>query len=121
MQAAVSGSTGADGMVTRATEVGTAVGHVVAGFFIVLFSTYFFLADGERIWSWLVRIAPRAARERVDASGRVAWVSLTQFVRATVLVALARRDRDHARRRGSSACRSWWPSACWSSSARSSP
>nr|WP_300046584.1 AI-2E family transporter [uncultured Nocardioides sp.] len=88
MQAAVSGSTGTDGMVTRATEVGTALGHVVAGFFIVLFSTYFFLADGERIWSWLVRIAPRAARERVDASGRVAWVSLTQFVRATVLVAL---------------------------------
>jgi predicted PurR-regulated permease PerM len=89
VQAAVSDSTGADGMVTRVTEVGTAVGHVVAGFFIVLFSTYFFLADGERIWSWLVRIAPRAARERVDASGRVAWVSLTQFVRATVLVALA--------------------------------
>jgi predicted PurR-regulated permease PerM len=85
----VSGSTGADGILTRATEVGTAVGHGVAGFFIVLFSTYFFLADGERIWSWLVRIAPRAARERVDASGRVAWVSLTQFVRATVLVALA--------------------------------
>ncbi len=88
VQSAVSGSTGADGMVTRATEVGTAVGHVVAGFFIVLFSTYFFLADGERIWSWLVRLTPRAARERVDASGRVAWVSLTQFVRATVLVAL---------------------------------
>jgi predicted PurR-regulated permease PerM len=89
VQSAVSGSTGADGMVTRATEVGTAVGHVVAGFFIVLFSTYFFLADGERIWAWLVRLTPRAARERVDASGRVAWVSLTQFVRATVLVALA--------------------------------
>jgi predicted PurR-regulated permease PerM len=88
-QAAVSDSTGADGILTRLTEVGTAVGHVVAGFFIVLFSTYFFLADGERIWSWMVRIAPRAARERVDASGRVAWVSLTQFVRATVLVALA--------------------------------
>lgn len=89
IQAAVTDSTGTDGMVTRVTEVGTAVGHVVAGFFIVLFSTYFFLADGERIWAWLVRIAPRAARERVDASGRVAWRSLTQFVRATVLVALA--------------------------------
>ena len=89
LQSAVSGSTGTNGIVTRATEVGTAVGHVVAGFFIVLFSTYFFLADGDRIWAWLVRLAPRAARERVDASGRVAWVSLTQFVRATVLVALA--------------------------------
>ncbi|WP_395696305.1 AI-2E family transporter [Nocardioides sp.] len=69
------------------TEVGTALGHVVAGFFIVLFSTYFFLADGERIWAWLVRIAPRAARPHVDSSGRVAWISLTQFVRATVIVA----------------------------------
>ena len=69
--------------------MGTAVGHVFAGFFIVLFSTFFFLSDGGRIWSWLVRLAPRAAREHVDGSGRVAWISLTQFVRATVLVALA--------------------------------
>lgn len=71
----------------RATEVGAVVGHVVAGFFIVLFSTYFFLADGGLIWSWVVRIFPRAARLQADASGRVAWRSLTQFVRATVLVA----------------------------------
>ncbi len=89
VQGAITDSTGADGVLTSLTEVGTAVGHLVAGFFIVLFSTYFFLADGDRIWAWMVRLAPRAARERVDASGRVAWVSLTQFVRATVLVALA--------------------------------
>lgn len=69
------------------TEVGTALGHILAGFFIVLFSTYFFLADGERIWAWIVRLAPRAARQHVDSSGRVAWISLTQFVRATVIVA----------------------------------
>ena len=79
----------AGGAVTRVTEVGTVLGHVVAGFFIILFATYFFLADGSRIWAWLVRLAPRAAREHVDGSGRVAWISLTQFVRATVLVALA--------------------------------
>lgn len=77
------------GALTQVTEVGTAVGHAFAGFFIVLFSTFFFLSDGGRIWSWLVRLAPRAAREHVDTSGRVAWISLTQFVRATVLVALA--------------------------------
>ncbi|WP_364514551.1 AI-2E family transporter [Nocardioides sp. LML1-1-1.1] len=75
-------------VLTQVTEVGAALGHVVAGFFIALFATYFFLADGGRIWAWLVRIAPRAARERVDSSGRVAWISLVQFVRATVLVAL---------------------------------
>jgi len=69
------------------TEVGTALSHIVAGFFIILFATYFFLADGNRIWSWVVRIFPRASRERADSSGRVAWTSLTAFVRATVLVA----------------------------------
>ena len=30
----------------------------------------------------------RTARARVDSSGRVAWISLRQFVRATVIVAL---------------------------------
>lgn len=77
-----------EGGFSQVTEVGTAVGHVFAGFFIVLFSTYFFLADGDRIWAWVVRIAPRTARDRVNSSGQVAWVSLTQFVRATVIVAL---------------------------------
>ena len=80
-------NTGSRVDIGNVTEVGTALGHVLAGFFIVLFSTYFFLADGERIWAWLVRIAPRAARPHVDSSGRVAWISLTQFVRATVIVA----------------------------------
>ena len=71
----------------RATEIGSAAAEVIAGFFIVLFSTYFFLADGRMIWAWLVRLFPRTARLRVDSSGRVAFRSLTQFVRATVIVA----------------------------------
>jgi len=71
----------------QATEVGTAVGHTVAGAFIILFASYFFMADGALIWNWVVRLFPRAGRMRADSSGRVAWRSLTQFVRATVLVA----------------------------------
>jgi putative heme transporter len=74
-------------IVSRLTEVTTAVGHIVAGVFIILFSTYFFLADGRRIWAWVVRIFPRASRARADSSGGIAWTSLTAFVRATVLVA----------------------------------
>ncbi|MCZ4499645.1 MAG: family transporter [Marmoricola sp.] len=74
-------------LATHATDIGIAVGHIIAGFFIILFATYFFLADGNLIWAWIVRIFPRAARERADSSGKVAWHSLTQFVRATVLVA----------------------------------
>ncbi|MDD9349077.1 AI-2E family transporter [Mumia sp.] len=81
------GSSGT-GVVDRVTELGTTVTHLLAGFFIVLFATYFFLYQGGRIWDWVVRIFPRNARSPVDTSGRVAWASLTAFVRATVLVAL---------------------------------
>jgi predicted PurR-regulated permease PerM len=87
VQDGISKQTQQGGVVGKLTEVGTAVGHILAGFFIVLFSTFFFLSDGSRIWAWVVRLSPRAARERVDSSGRVAWISLTQFVRATVIVA----------------------------------
>jgi predicted PurR-regulated permease PerM len=71
----------------RAAEVGTTATHVLAGLFIALFSLFFFLYQGDRIWAWLVRLFPRQAREKVDSSGRKAWVSLTAFVRATIIVA----------------------------------
>jgi predicted PurR-regulated permease PerM len=73
---------------TRVGEVGTTLTHILAGFFIALFSVFFFLYEGDRIWGWVVALFPRAARERVDSSGHTAWASLTAFVRATVLVAL---------------------------------
>ncbi|GAB3600569.1 AI-2E family transporter [Angustibacter peucedani] len=77
-----------DQLVNGALAATTTAGHVVAGVFIALFSTYFFLAQGDAIWSWLVRLLPRAAQEPVDDAGRKGWVTLTSFVRATVLVAL---------------------------------
>lgn len=72
----------------QATEVGTRVGHFVAGFFIALFAMYFFMYEGDRIWAWLVGFFPKGSRARVASSGGAAWISLTAFVRATVLVAL---------------------------------
>jgi predicted PurR-regulated permease PerM len=71
----------------RLAAVGATLGHVLAGFFIVLFTTFFLLYQGDQIWAWIVRLFPRAARDPVDGSGRAAWVSLTAFVRATVVVA----------------------------------
>ncbi len=75
-------------VISRVSEVGTTLTHLLAGFFIALFSTFFFLYEGSRIWSWVVALFPRAARERVNSSGHTAWASLTAFVRATVIVAL---------------------------------
>lgn len=88
VQDSIQAQTAEGGTVQQVTEIGAALGNVVAGFFIILFASYFFLYDGGRIWAWVVRLAPRGARRRMDSSGRIAWISLTQFVRATVLVAL---------------------------------
>jgi predicted PurR-regulated permease PerM len=86
-QRALSDWTAEGDLIGQVTEVGSAVSHVVAGLFIALFAVFFFLADGAGIWRWVVRLAPRNARPQVDSSGQVAWLSLTQFVRATVIVA----------------------------------
>jgi predicted PurR-regulated permease PerM len=86
-QNTVQGAGGSE-VVARAGEVGTTVTRVFTGAVIVLFSTFFFCAQGARIWSWLVNLFPQSAQFGLDASGRVAWVSLTAFVRATILVAL---------------------------------
>jgi putative heme transporter len=75
-------------VVARITAVGATITHIVAGFFIALFSAFFFLYEGDRIWSWIVALFPRGSRDRVNSSGKTAWRSLTAFVRATVVVAL---------------------------------
>jgi predicted PurR-regulated permease PerM len=73
---------------TTASNVGTTLTHLIAGFFIALFASFFFLYEGQRIWSWVVALFPRAARAKINSSGETAWASLTAFVRATVIVAL---------------------------------
>ena len=75
-------------IVSRVAEVGLQISHIVAGFFITLFATFFFLYEGARIWSWIVVLFPAASRERINSSGHTAWLSLTAFVRATIVVAL---------------------------------
>ena len=71
-----------------AASVGLTATHFIAGTFIALFALFFFLYDGPRIWSWVVRLFPRVARSRVASSGRIAWDQLSAFVRATIIVAL---------------------------------
>ena len=67
--------------------VGT-IGHVLAGALLTLFATVFFIKDGRRIWSWVVRLFPRGSRERVAGAGERAWRTLISYVRATLAVAL---------------------------------
>lgn len=61
--------------------------EVVAGMLLVLFSTFFFLRDGRKIWRFIVRLFPVQARWSLADAGDASWVTLGAYVRATVLVA----------------------------------
>ena len=71
-----------------ALTTATTLGEVLAGFFLVLFTLFFFLRDGAEIWRFLCRLLPRPARRPVARAGRYSWHTLSSYVRATVLVAL---------------------------------
>ncbi|MFT4030717.1 MAG: AI-2E family transporter [Protaetiibacter sp.] len=70
-----------------ALSVGSTLGHILAGFLLVLFATLFILIDGRGIWHWIVRIFPRKARPALIGGGEAGWITLSTFVRVQVLVA----------------------------------
>jgi predicted PurR-regulated permease PerM len=76
-----------DQVVSSAVQVTATAAHVAAGTLLALFSMFFLLSGGDRIWAWTVRLFPIQARQRVDEAGTLAWGTLTSFVRATVVVA----------------------------------
>ena len=84
-QAAI--TTSNDRLVHGLATVTSTVGHVLTSALLVLFTTYFFLADGVRIWAWAVRVFPRTAQAHVHSSGQVAWMTLGAYARGTVIVA----------------------------------
>ena len=75
-------------IVSGALGVASTVTHLAEGFFITLFATFFFLSSGQRIWAWLLRILPSAAQHPLDEAGRSGWVTLSHYVRATLIVAV---------------------------------
>jgi putative heme transporter len=70
------------GIATAAT-----VFEMLAGALLVLFSTFFFLRDGRKIWRFIVRLFPVNARWSLSDAGDASWSTLGSYVRATVLVA----------------------------------
>ncbi|MEV6671460.1 AI-2E family transporter [Streptomyces sp. NPDC051162] len=62
--------------------------EVLTGILLAMFSTLFLLYDGPKIWQWLLKLFPAAAREGVAGAGPRAWATLTAYVRGTVIVAL---------------------------------
>jgi predicted PurR-regulated permease PerM len=85
LQAAVTNNQGA--LTSGALSTATTLGEVVTGFFLVLFTLFFFLRDGGQIWSFLCRLLPRDAQVPTARAGHYSWHTLVSYVHATVLVA----------------------------------
>jgi len=74
-------------LTSGALNTATTVGEVAAGFFLTLFTLFFFLRDGGEIWRFLCRLLPRPARVPTARAGHYSWHTLVSYVHATVLVA----------------------------------
>jgi predicted PurR-regulated permease PerM len=72
----------ATGVATAATLL-----ELLTGALLVIFSTFFFLRDGRKIWRFIVRLFPVNARWSLSDAGEASWATLGAYVRATVVVA----------------------------------
>jgi predicted PurR-regulated permease PerM len=77
-----------DTLASGALTTAATVGEVITGFFLALFTLFFFLKDGRSIWLWLVGLFPGDSRAYIDEAARRAWRTLVSYVRATAAVAL---------------------------------
>ena len=85
VQSLQSGSGSLAGGVITGLQTGA---EVVTGVLLTLLLTIILLADGDRMWSWLVARLPEEARPRVVRAGVPAWERLSGWMRGTVLVAV---------------------------------
>lgn len=61
--------------------------EILAGTVLMLFVTFFFLKDGDRIWAWLTGFLSPESRGRASRAGAAAWQALVYYVRGTIVVA----------------------------------
>jgi predicted PurR-regulated permease PerM len=64
------------------------VSDILVGLLLALFTTLFLLIDGPGIWRWVVRLFPHRARAAISGAGDAAWLSVGEYARVQVVVAL---------------------------------
>ncbi|WP_209325275.1 AI-2E family transporter [Brevibacterium renqingii] len=70
-----------------ALEATSSVGTFLTGMAVCLFTTFFFLYDGEKIFKWVMGLLPLPARPVATGAALRGWTTLVQYVRVQILVA----------------------------------
>ena len=86
LKKAVSDNKGA--IVNGAVDTVTTVVELLGALLLILLSTFFLLRDGAAIWTWVLRLFPSGAQERMDRAGHVGWRTLGGYMRGQLLIAL---------------------------------
>lgn len=71
-----------------ALAVGAVAGEVLTGVVVMLFLTFYFLDEGDRIWAWVVRLFPQRVQPSVRGAGCRSWHVLSGWVVGTAIIAL---------------------------------
>ncbi len=77
----------ASNLVGGAAGAVSSVGTFATGLLLTLFTAFFFLYDGRRMFTWAVRLMPRPARARTEGAALRGWQTLVQYVRVQIIVA----------------------------------
>lgn len=70
-----------------ALGAGYGAASFLVGTILCLFTVIFLLAQGDRIFAWVVALLPVATRERTYEAGRRGWVTLSTYARMQVVLA----------------------------------
>lgn len=80
--------TGNGGQVAdQVLSLGTSAASLLTAMLLALVTTFFFLADGGRIWRWTAGLLPATHRARTDRAASQAWRALQAYIRTQAVVA----------------------------------
>lgn len=74
-------------IVSGALAAGSQIGTFTVATGLALVTTFFFLADGRRIWTWCVSLLPDAVEERVDRAFSSGFHSVRAYAKTQAIVA----------------------------------
>lgn len=83
----VSGGLGSTGGALPIMQGTSTVAAVLAVVGLALFSAFWFVYDGPRVWRYSLLVVPRRHRPEADAVGRSVWESLGGYLRGVTIVA----------------------------------
>ncbi len=75
-------------VISDALSFGTVIEQLLTGLLVTLFVTFYFLQEGDRIWSWVVRLFPQHVQPSIRGAGYRSWHALSGWVVGTALIAL---------------------------------